>query len=331
MPATKKTPTRIEAERLCREFPDTPTRTLAKKLSASHKCTLEQARSLVRVTRGNTGSRDRKYATVPRDPQPAGWKPKMPESLAEKWEPFDLGNSIRVAVLSDVHIPYHSTVAFESAVKYCKKKKPNVLLINGDFADFYSISRHQKDPAKRDLKHEMQLVQEGLAWLRHEFGKTCRIVLKIGNHEERWQHWLWNAAPEISDFDRMNVKEWIGADKHGVEVVGDKRPIMLGKLPVLHGHEMMANSNAVNPSRGAFMRTLSTVLVGHSHRTSHHTEPNMWHAQVSCWSCGALCELNPQYAVINRWNHGAAFVEVDSAGGFEVENFRIGPDGEIWK
>jgi len=42
--------------------------------------------------------------------------------------------------------------------------------------------------------------------------------------------------------------------------------------------------------------------------------------------------MNPEYWRIgNRWNWGAVNVEVDSVGEFDVENFRMGPDGEVWR
>lgn len=328
-----KSPMRLEAERLVTEFPDTPSRTLAARLAKSHKIKIEAARTTIRVCRGNSGKLKRHRAVAPRENQPAGWTPQMPPSLAEKWESFDLGNEIRVAILSDVHVPYHSPIAVKAAVDNAKKRKPNVLLLNGDMADFYSISRHQKDPSKRDLEQEITAVREMLAWLRHEFGKNCRIVYKLGNHEERWQHWLWNAAPEISNSPRMNVKEWIDADKYGVEVVGDQRSVMVGKLPVLHGHEAGKTglTSSVNSARGLFLKTLSTMLVGHGHRTSQHAETDWQHKQTSTWSTGCLCEMNPEYwRVGNKWNWGAAFVEVDKSGEYHVDNFRIGPVGEIW-
>lgn len=334
-----KGPVRLEAERLCREFPDTPSRTLAKKLSASHKVTIELARTSIRIARGNSGEKHRRGCTSPRENQPAGWTPEMPPSLAEPWLPFDLGNNIKVAILSDIHIPYHSTIAFEAAVKYCKRRGPDVLLLNGDFADFYTISRHQKDPSKRDFRGEMKACQQALQWLRSEFGKRCRIVLKAGNHEERLEHWVWNSAPEISDSPRMTLRQWMTTDEDTgrpvageIDVVVDQRPVMVGHLPVLHGHELGKAGIAapVNPARGAFMRSLSTMLVGHSHRSSHHVETDIWHKQTSCWSTGALCDLNPCYAKINKWQHGAAFVEVDRSGEFQVQNFRIGPCGQIW-
>ena len=321
---------REEAIRLCKKHPEAPSRQIARMLADSHNVTVESARMNVRRARGNAGVKARKFADVPRENQPAGWKPAMPESLAEPWLDFDLGNSINVAVLSDIHIPYHSPIAFSSAVAYCKKRKPNVLLINGDLADFYSISRHQKNPSMRDLEQEITLVREGLAWLRHEFGKKCRIVLKLGNHEERWQHWLWNCAPEISNSSRMDVREWIDADKYGVEVVGDRRPVQCGKLTVFHGHELPFGANAVNTARGTFLRALSTMLVGHSHRTSQHSEPNYRHVETCCWSIGCLADLYPDYAKINKWNHGFAIVNVDITGEFHVENMRMSLDGKVW-
>jgi hypothetical protein len=49
----------------------------------------------------------------------------------------------------------------------------------------------------------------------------------------------------------------------------------------------------------------------------------MWHAETFCWSTGCLCDLTPEYARINRWNHGAAIVTVFDDGEYEVHNFRI--------
>ncbi len=326
-----KSPQRIEAERLCGQFPNTATRTLAKRLSESHQLTLEQARTTVRKVRGNSGELSRKTATVPRPNGKAGTKPELPPSIAEPWLPFNLGSGFKLAVLSDLHIPYHDDRAVRSAVAYCKRRRPDVVLINGDFADFYSISRHQKDPKKRNFRQEVEAVQEALAWIRSQF-KNARIVYKAGNHEERWQHWLWNAAPEICDFERMTLAQWLDADKYGIEVVTDQRPIMAGRLPILHGHELGKGISApVNPARGAFLRTLSTIMVGHSHRTSQHTEPDWHHIDTTCWSTGCLCDLSPQYAVVNKWNLGFAFVPVDESGGWHVENLRVSSvNGDVW-
>lgn len=328
MPA--KSHLRTEAERLCKDMPDAASRTLARRLAKEFQVTIEQARSAVRKVRGNMGVAERKYSRSPRPNGTAGTKPQMPPSLSESWESVDLGAK-RVGVLSDQHIPYHCTTALGAAVKDLKSKKIDCLLLNGDYADFYAISRWQKDPRKRDLVKELEYQVQGLKWLRSEFPKS-RIVYKMGNHDERWDHWLWNCAPEICDHPRMRLSTWLEFDELGIEMVADQRPIMAGKLPIFHGHELGRSIfSPVNPARGAFLRTHHTVLVGHSHQTSGHADTNLWHEETFVWSTGCLCTLTPEYARVNRWNHGHAVIDVSSDGSFDVMNMRINRSGEVRK
>jgi hypothetical protein len=228
-----------------------------------------------------------------------------------------------------VHVPYHSEVAVAAAVGHLKEQGLSGLLLNGDIADFYAISRYMKDPAKRDFKGELEAARGFLGWLRQEF-PDIPIAYKAGNHEERWQHWLWQHASEISDDRRMSLTAWLDLAKLDIELVEDQRPVMLGKLPVLHGHELPKGMAApVNVARGAWMRTLSTCLVGHSHRTSNHAESDMWHKETACWSTGCLCDLRPEFSVINRWNHGFAVATVHKGGQFDVHNYRVMQDGTV--
>jgi len=328
-----KTAGRLLAEELCAKFPEASNIGLAKKLKAEHpECfrTVDLARSMIRVIRGAHGKNRLTQATQIRKKGKAGESPKMPPSLAQPWEPFDLGNDITVAVISDTHIPYHSEIAFEAAVAHAKKRKPNVLLINGDFADFYKVSRWQQDPSKRKLSEERKLVVEGLAWLRSEFGRDCRIVYKLGNHEERWNHFIWNRAPEIYDIAGVQIDGLLEFAKYGIELVDDQRIVLAGKLAVAHGHELGRGIfSPVNPARGAFLRTHHTILVGHSHQTSGHADTDLWHSETFVWSTGCLCNLNPDYARVNRWNWGFAEIDVASDGQFNVRNYRINRSGAV--
>jgi hypothetical protein len=44
---------------------------------------------------------------------------------------------------------------------------------------------------------------------------------------------------------------------------------------------------------------------------------------------GCLCDLSPDYAIVNRWNHGFAIVDIDEDGSFEVHNHKI-IDGRVY-
>ena len=332
---TKGDPITLMARRLAQQFPDAPARTLARRLvaEANHAITLEQARSRIRIEFGVNGRQNnggnRSSASAPRPPREAGKVYSLPPSMAESWTPHRIDVVGAVGILSDVHVPYHSERAVLAAVQHLKEEQVQALLLNGDIADFYAISRYMKDPKKRDFKGEMEAVREFLGWLRDEF-TGIPIVMKAGNHEERWNHWLWQHGPEISDDRLMSLSAWLHLPQHDIELVEDQRPVMLGKLPVLHGHELPKGMAApVNVARGAFLRTLSTVLVGHSHRTSNHAEADMWHHEVACWSTGCLCDLRPDYARINRWNHGFAVVTVHKDGAFDCNNYRVMGDGTV--
>jgi predicted phosphodiesterase len=314
--------------RIVEAHPDAPARTLARRIveETNGALTLEQARTRVRIALGLTGDRKRKESKTKhlhRPARPAGTRYQMPASQAEPWLPFDLGITGKVGILSDIHVPYHDETALRAAVDHLQGERIDALLLNGDWADFYSISRHQKDPKHRNFKKELHAGRDLLKWLRQEF-PGIRFICKLGNHEERWEKWLWEHAPEISDDPIMGIDNWYGFERLGIELVKDQRIVMAGDLPVLHGHELpYGMSSPVNPARGAFMRTKHTMMMGHLHRTSGHCEPNMWHHEVFCWSTGCLCDLRPAYARMNSWNHGAAIVDVHAEGTFDVENFRL--------
>lgn len=247
--------------------------------------------------------------------------PAIPQSKAEPWVAYDLHGS-RMLVLSDLHIPYHDDTALALAIEWGKHRKPDVILLNGDAADFYATSRFETDPAKRDFAGELKAVREFLGYLRHSFRKT-RIVYKLGNHEERWWHYIWRKAPELLGCDFMDFAAMTHCDKLGIEVVGNARIIRVGALSVLHGHEWRAGiSTPVNPARGAFLKANECALQGHLHRTSEHTETSISGRVITCWSTGCLCDLHPEYARVNRWNHGFAEIEMHK-GDFSVENKRI--------
>lgn len=317
--------------RLVAKHPDKPARSLARLVVAETNgaLTLEQARSRIRIAFGQIGKTNRKWATAARPARKPGEGVPMPASKADPWDPFVLEATGRVGILSDVHIPYHSEVALRAAVEYLQAQAIDALVLNGDLLDFYAISRYMKNPKHRNFGAELTAGRQFVAWIRQEF-PTIPIVFKLGNHEERWRAWLWQHAIEISEEPEMGLERWLHLDRHGMQLVEDKRPVMVGRLPVLHGHEKGNGISApVNQARGAFLRLHHTVLEGHGHRTSAHCEPDMFGREVFCWSTGCLADLRPEYARFAKYNHGFALVTVQDGGEFDVQNLRITAEGKV--
>jgi predicted phosphodiesterase len=265
-------------------------------------------------------------------PNPSGGfsgKFKPPVSDEETWEPFILPYYQKWGIISDIHVPYHSIKANEVTIDYLKDQDIKALLINGDFVDCFMLSDFVKDPTKRDMAYEIEQANRYLDWLDERL-PGIPIYLKIGNHEERMERYLWLKAKELYGFDMFKMEELLLAYVRKMTVISDQRIIHMGKLRVLHGHEFgRVSGSVVNPARSLFTKTKQSSLMGHSHVISEHPEPDLDGNMITCWSTGCLSELHPRYARINKWSHGFAVVDVDPDGAFYVSNKRI-LDGRIF-
>lgn len=330
--ARPKSMVSVLAEELCRKYPEHSSIGLARRLLKEHPevyPNIEAARTIIRRIRGASGRSRLKYATIPRKKGKAGQVPTMPKSMCEPWTPFEVSGAKRVGIISDVHVPYHSENAWEAAINKLKANKIDTLVINGDYADFYQVSKWEKNPKKRRFSEELRCCVEGLEWMRHIL-KGVRFIYKLGNHDERWDKFIWQRTPEIYDLPQCQIESLLEFERLGIECVRDQRPIMLGKLPVLHGHELPKGmTSPVNMARGAFLRTIHSMLCGHGHRTSTHVEADMFGKEIAVWSTGMLCDPHPEYQRFGKSNWGFAYVEIFAKGDFGVENYRISSDFKV--
>lgn len=318
------------AKQFILKHPEMPTRAAAEnllKLEPLFFSSFERARQTVKALRGvGLGKRNASFKKIQDTP-----KPSVPESSEHEWIPFQLGaeNRDKVALLSDIHVPYHNRMAVELAITEAVHRKANIVLLNGDTMDAHELSRFEKDPRERCFREELPLVKQLLEYIRHKLPKA-RIIWKDGNHDERLYLYLRRNAPAVLGLDCFEAPAVLGFDKYGVEYVTGKRPIICGKLNILHGHEYPASSlGQVNPARGLFLRAGACTIEGHFHQTSEHSQPTLEGKNVSCWSTGCLAELHPPYMPLNKWNHGFAMIEMGKDGNFKVRNHKI-INGEVY-
>lgn len=320
------------AHELAREFmrknPQlTEKRSIAKNLRALHPVvftSVEQARTIVRYITGQTGARSRKLVADKSQFAKAGKqsdsKVVIPKGATEFQEPIEIKGPCKALIINDLHIPYHDERATEAAINYGIKHGCDTLYINGDFGDHYQISRFDKDPECRDLATEIDIQEQVLDVLGPLFK---RKYLKCGNHDERWEKYLFQNAPALGRIAKLRLPKILELERRGYQWVDSKQWAVLGMLPLFHGHELFGGSS-VNPARGAYMKVTNTIVVGHHHRTSQHVEPqSLTQEQIVAWSVGCLCDMRPRYATVNKWNLGFAVCDVAADGQFELANMRI--------
>ena len=73
----------------------------------------------------------------------------------------------KVLIIPDQHIPYNNPIYWKLLMKVAKEVQPEIVIILGDFADFYSVSGHDKDPRRNlNIAQEVAEVKKHLLDLK---------------------------------------------------------------------------------------------------------------------------------------------------------------------
>jgi hypothetical protein len=121
---------------------------------------------------------------------------------------IDLPDGI-VLVGGDGHYwPGEASTAHRAFVKFCKKYKPAIVVMNGDAFDGATISRHppigwENRPSVID---EMEAVQERLGEIEAATFKA-RKIWTLGNHDGRFETRLATVAPEYARIHGFHLKD----------------------------------------------------------------------------------------------------------------------------
>ncbi len=179
---------------LLKANPDAPSKTLAR-VAFEKKPelfgTFQRAYGIVRYyngTKGNANRAKKSSQKIHREPQLKITKyPSVAASIPDSWcdtgwGPVEIDSDDRIAVLCDVHIPYHDKTAVEVAIRDIRKYNPSIVLLGGDVTDNYKESRWEQDPTMRPFTDEVFVARKFLEAIRSWFPKA-RIIYKEGNHD----------------------------------------------------------------------------------------------------------------------------------------------------
>lgn len=227
--------------------------------------------------------------------------------------------TLRVVVLSDIHVPFHDPAAVELAVKITQWIDPHVVVLNGDIVDFYGISKFPSRPLRRFCFHiELHAAHTFLRMLREAIS-TQYVVYLAGNHEERLRSYLWMKAKELAEVEALRVPALLKLESLGIEYLETlEEPksfdeyiaaqVRVGKLFITHGHAIRSSGNTVNVARTVFLKTMVPLLIGHWHRTQHYEQTSYDGSTSGCWVAGCLCYPRPHYDAGRIWGQGIAVI-----------------------
>ncbi len=219
---------------------------------------------------------------------------------------------MRVAVVSDLHVPYHDEWAVSLAIEAIAVWQPDLLIFNGDELDFYELSDFDKDPEKlkqgglqpafdcwREIKRRFCQAQGG--------GRERKMTL--GNHNARLFRWIARHSA-IHGLRALELPALMCLDEDEIEYCPNEVLLANGNLVVKHGDRVRKESGASAQAELGQERYTVSTITGHTHRLGS-TFVTHRNGVVVGLENGCLCDMEPEYIQRPNWQHGMTLVQIE--------------------
>lgn len=187
-------------------------------------------------------------------------------------------------IIPDCHIPFEDKKAYDLMVKVAIELQPDEIVILGDYADFYSVMSHQKDPTVFSmLKEEIEAVNDRLDDLDFLFPKANKVFIE-GNHEYRLERYLLSAAPAL--FGVTETKTLLNLNRRPrwkFREYGPNQSHQVLSSYLTARHEPLASSAKATASKA-----LCSLVYGHIHRIEESHLVGLHGDNHVCFSVGWL-------------------------------------------
>lgn len=226
----------------------------------------------------------------------------------------------RVMFIPDAHHPFVDRDAWNLVLRVARHYQPHVLVILGDFADFYAVSFFAKNPARKNLlADELETTRSALVELTEAAGPQCSTKVYLeGNHEERLSRYITQHAPALSGL--LDVDRALGITDLGYQFVPYKKSYQLGKLRISHDFGKHGH--------GAILDARNTVegnaVIGHVHSLGTVYRANVHgelHVGASFGWLGDFDAIDYRHADKARrdWAHGFGIARLESNGNIHIQ------------
>jgi predicted phosphodiesterase len=256
-------------------------------------------------------------------PSPAPEQPPAAQAIPTHSGLYRVDKPYRkIAVLSDLHIPYHDVRNLEVAIRYLEDWRPDLVVLNGDIFDCYSISRFSKHPDRREcLQDEFDI---GRPWLKRidaietDQKKPADVYAGEGNHDYR----LMRHIMENPGFFKLRALEFRNAAELPSRWtwLANQYHLRIGSLSIVHG-DIRGGGGGKYCAANLLARLKSSVIHGHFHRSQSYWEPDYEGNVRAGWGSGHLADVNKaeDYTVCPQWSPGFVTIDRDPESGlFEV-------------
>lgn len=258
-------------------------------------------------------------------------------------------------VISDIHFPYHDEKALQLTLKIIKAYQPDIIFINGDVMDFYSISKFSKNPLRiltnteimelsqqidgsgnvvlqSALQREFDLAFDMLSTIRRQ-NKNASIYFIDGNHEFRLAKYMFDNGAELYGLTKarlprepvLAIPSILRFDELNIQHISSglkESYFRWGKM--LIGHFNMVRKHSAFTAKGLIEDKGMSLIQAHTHRLGSHFKTGYTRNAIVGYENGCLCDLEPHYCLNPNWQHGFSVIHKSKKSNkFHVQQIHI--------
>lgn len=230
---------------------------------------------------------------------------------------------------SDFHIPFQDDKFLDLLIYFLKDnaKMLDYFVINGDFIDFWDVSKFSKVPKTGlDLVDEIAFAYDVLSQIRKAIPNT-RIIYVEGNHEFRLRKYIIDNAKALYGMRGLSVEEQLKLDELKIEYVSCLKGFnkfghndwKIGELYI--GHYDKATKYSVFQ----LLDVLGVSFIqGHSHHFAIASKSLRDGREIMGVEHGCACSLKPSYINFPNWQHGfSIFYKKVGDNRFQINPIRV--------
>lgn len=232
-----------------------------------------------------------------------------------------------IVVANDHHVPFHNKAGVENWLNFCRDQQPDIIVLNGDFLDCYSISRFNKEPGMPSLQDE---IDEGLAVLEklRRYCPTAELWYTEGNHEARLKH-LIKVQHGLYGLKAFELESLLEFDRLGINYKDYGDILFFGDLAIYHGE--VTRSRSGYSARGELEKGgFKNIITGHTHRMGFYMQKTYTGNRQALENGGLFDIEQCEYALNPNWQNGFCIVhQKEDTGWMQINPIYVQYDGSF--
>lgn len=253
--------------------------------------------------------------------------------------------SKRIAIVSDLQVPFHDRKAVKAVIKFLGDWQPEEVVLIGDCLDFPQPSRWNKDTRgefEGSIFEDVEYFKERvLTPLREVYDGP--VGMHEGNHDRRPRDYLEKNSPALAGSKLFHIETLCDFERFEIDLLPTFYEIAPGWVST-HGHmgKISLSQTAGGTALGAAKKFSKSVVMGHTHRlgiSSHTTGYGGKVSQtVTGMEVGNLMDMKLAHYLKEgtaNWQQGFGILTVDGqhvkAETVPIHRGRFTVDGDVWE